>query len=281
MKTSSKQSFFKHRLLKQGLSVVVAVLLSGCWASSIKPPVAEINKLSTVLVVPVESQPLEIIPDPIEQRIPVYAHYRNMAIEYSAPAKLYQTQGGVTIAGRVSEPDDEQDLLILDAQAAPGMISAAGSGQTWMPTLVLARQALTQLSASNVKAVMSRDYYRLPMTDADRDAGLTHWRDAIGQWYASNVAATDYQSFSGIDAVLELGIGNYRIFEGQTSLQVLMKLIDPKTGRVIARTRAEDFTLRGAGQAALDRDSEPFKQVISEMSSQLLKQGLSDIGWRL
>ena len=38
------------------------------------------------------------------------------------------------------------------------------------------------------------------------------------------------------DAVLEVGIANYRIFEGQTSLQVLLKLIDPVSRQVIART---------------------------------------------
>lgn len=281
MQTSSNQSPFKLRIFKQGFTVVLAVLLSACWASSIKPPVAEIDKLGTVLIVPVESPPLEIIPDPIEQRIPAYAHYRNMAVEYSAPTKLYQTQGGVTIAGRVSVPDDEQDLVILDEQVSPSFAVSTGPEQAWTPTLVLARQAMTQLGGNKVKAVMSRDYYRLPMADVDRNAGLNHWHDAIVKWYGQNATAADYQPSAGIDAVLELGIGNYRIFEGQTLIQVLMKLIDPKTGQVIARTRAQDCTVKETGQAWIHRDSEPFKQLVLEMSSQLLKQGLNDIGWRL
>lgn len=281
MQTLSFQSLFNSRLIKPGAALVLAVLLSGCWASSIKPPVAEIDKLSTVLIVPVESPPLEIIPDPIEQRIPAYAHYRNMAVEYSAPTKLYQTQGGVTIAGMVSESDDEQDLVIRYAQASPSLAIATGPEQAWTATLVLAQQAMTQLSGSNVKAVMSRDYYRLPMADADRSARLNHWHDAIVEWYGQNATAADYQSYAGVDAVLELGLGNYRIFEGQTSVQVLMKLINPKTGQVIARTRAQDFTVKEAGQAGIHRDSAPFKQLVSEMSSPLLKQGLNDIGWRL
>ncbi len=281
MQTSSNQSSLKLRIFKQGFTVVLVVLLSACWAYSIKPPVAEIDKLGTVLIVPVESPPLEIIPDPIEQRIPAYAHYRNMAVEYSSPTKIYQTSGGVTIAGRVSAPDDEQDLVIVDERATPSLMIGTGTEQTWTPTLVLARQAMTQLGASNVKAVMSRDYYRLPMADADRNAGLNYWHDAIVKWYGQDAVEADYKPYAGVDAVLELGLGSYRIFEGQTSIQVLMKLINPKTGQVIARTHARDFTVKEAGQAWIHRDSEPFKQLVSEMSSQLLKQGLNDIGWRL
>ena len=281
MQTSSYQSLFKFRLLKQGLALVLAALLSGCWAASIKPPVSEIDRLNTVLVVPVESPPLEIIPDPIEQRIPAYAHYRNMAIDFSLPQKLYRTSGGVTIAGLVSESDDEQELAILDEQAPPVLAIAAGPEQAWTPTLVLARQAMTQLAGHNIKTVLSRDYYRLPMADADRNAHLNHWRDAIVAWYGQNATAADYQPYAGIDAVLELGLGNYRIFAGQTSVQVLMKLIDPRTRQVIARTRAGTVVIEEAGRIPLNRDSEPFKQLVAKISSQLLKQGLHDVGWRL
>jgi hypothetical protein len=95
------------------------------------------------------------------------------------------------------------------------------------------------------------------------------------------VTTTDYRPYPGVDAVLELGLGNYRIFAGQTSVQVLMKLIDPRTRQVIARTRAENVAIEEAGQIPLNRDSEPFKQLVAKMSSQLLKQGLHDMGWRL
>lgn len=266
-------------IINTSVAVALALLVNGCWAPAIKPPIAEITKLSTILVVPVESPPLEIIPDPLEQRIPVYRHYRNMSVDFSLPKRLYRTSGGVIIAGLVSE-DDDQDLTIQDEQTSPILAIAAGSEQTWTPTLVLAQQAATQLTENNIKVILNRYYYRLPMADADRNAQLAHWHNAISEWYGQNVAAVDYQHYAGIDAVLELGFGNYRVFEGQTSVQVLMKLIDPHTRQVIARTRAETFTVERAGQAAFNRDSEPFKQLISEMSLHLVKQGLIDMGWR-
>lgn len=278
MKTSR---YLKSRLIRQSLLLALASLLSGCWAASIKPPATEIDRLGAILVVPVESPPLEIIPDPLEQRIPVYRHYRNMAIDFSLPQKLYRTSGGVTIAGFVSDSDDGQELAILGEQAPPVLAIATGPEQAWTPTLVLARQAMTQLTENHIKAVLSRDYYRLPMTDADRNAQLSHWHDAIVEWYGRDTTAADYQTYPGIDAVLELGFGNYRIFEGQTSVQVLMKLIDPRTRQVIARTRAGTVAVEDGGQVPLNRDSGPFKKLVANMSLQLLKQGLNDIGWRL
>jgi len=285
MQTSLKipvyQSPFNPGLINTGAVLALAFLLSGCWATSIKSPDAEIDKLSTILIVPVESPPLEVIPNPIEARVPVYGHYRNMSIDFYLPKKLYQTSGGVTVAGFVSEPDDEQDLIIQNEQARALPAIATESKQDWTPTLVLAQQAMNQLTGDNIKAVLSHDYYRLPMVDADRNAQLNHWRDALVEWYGQDATTADYQSYAGIDAILELGFGNYRIFEGQTSVQVLMKLIDPKTRQVIARTRAGTFSVEAGGQIPLSRDSEPFKQLVSKMSSKLVKQGLTDIGWQL
>lgn len=275
------RSLFISRLINLSLSVALTLLVNGCSAPAIKPSVSEINQLGSILVVPVESPPLEIIPDPIEERIPAYRHYRNMSLGFPLEKKLYKTSEDVIIAGLVSPDDDGREATIQDHLTPSSLAIATGPKQIWTPTLVLAQQAATQLTGHGIKALVSSQYLRLPMTDADRNAQLSHWHDAGLQWYGRNVSAADYQQVDGIDAVLELGLGGYRIFEGQTSLQVLMKLIDAHTGQVIARTRAETFTTEYVGQNTLNRDSEPFKQRVSEMSSRLLKQGLNEFGWRL
>jgi hypothetical protein len=147
--------------------------------------------------------------------------------------------------------------------------------------LILAQQALTQLTEHNIKASLSDEYFYLPMDDADRNAQLSHWHDATLAWYEQNTATANYQSYAGIDAVLQLGLDSYRIFAGQMSLQVLMKLVDPHTGQVIARTRVKAFTTENVGETTLNRDSEAFKKRLAQMSSQLLKQGLHEFGWQL
>jgi hypothetical protein len=273
--------FPNSQLINQGLIVALAFLVSGCWAPGITLPISDISKLNTILVVPVESPPLEITPDPIEDRIPAYRNYRNMAIDFPLEQKLYKTSGDVMVAGLVIRSDDADQVSIQDKLVRPSLASGSWSEQTWTPTLVLARQALTKLTEHNIKASLSDDYYYLPMDDADRNAQLSHWHDATLAWYGQNTAIVDDQAYAGIDAVLELGLGSYRIFAGQMSVQLLMKLVDPHTGQVLARTRVKAFTTDNVGEASLNRDSEPFKQRLSEMNLQLVKQGLNDIGWRL
>lgn len=286
MKTSSDISFntngwglFSARSINLSLVLALAFLVSGCWAPGIKPPISDISKLNTILIVPLESPPLEITPDPIEDRIPAYGNYHNMAIDFPLEQKLYKTSGDVMVAGLVIQSDDAVEVSIQD-EPVP-LSPAIGSNPIWTPTLGLAQQALTQLTQQNIKSILSRYYCSLPLDDADRNAHLSHWHDATLAWYGQNTATADYQSYAGIDAVLELGLGSYRIFAGQTSLQVLMKLIDPHSGQVIARTRVKAYTTENVGETNLNRDSETFKQRVAQMSSQLLKQGLHEFGWQL
>jgi len=273
------RSSFNARLINLSFIVASAFLVNGCWAPTIRPPISEIAKFNSILIVPVESPPLEISPDPIEDRIPAYAHYRNMAIDFPLQQKIYKTSGDVVVAGLVSQSDDAEEVAIQDEPVQPR--PAIGSAPSWTPTLDLAQQALTQLTQHSIKSILSRYYYCLPMDNADRNAQLSHWHDATLTWYGQNTATADYRPYAGIDAVLELGLGSYRIFAGQMSLQVLMKLVDPRTGQVLARTRVKAYTTENVGETTLNRDSEAFKQRIAQISSQLLKQGLHEFGWQL
>lgn len=278
---SNLRGFFNAHLINPGLMVALAFLVNGCWAPAIKPPISDIGKLNTVLIVPLESPPLEITPDPIADRIPAYAHYRNMAIDFPVEQKLYKTSGDVIVAGLVMQSDDADEVSIQDMLVKPTLTNGSEAEQIWTPSLVLAQQALTQLTEHNIKASLSGEYCYLPMDDADRNARLSHWHDATLAWYEQNTVTADYQSYAGIDAVLELGLGSYRIFAGQTSLQVLMKLIDPHTGQVIGRTRVKAFTTDNVGETTLNEDSAAFKQRLAQISSRLLVQGLHELGWRL
>ena len=119
-----------------------------------------------------------------------------MTVDYSLPKKLYRTSGNVIIAGLVSE--GEQCLTIQDDQPSPSLAIVSGPEQAWTPTLVLVQQAATQLTEKNIKVILSRYYYRLPMADADRNAQLTHWHDAISEWYGQNVATAHRPANSGV-----------------------------------------------------------------------------------
>lgn len=76
--------FFEKRFHEQrslptvksyGVLLPLFLVLTGCLASPIKPSSYKMAEIRTILVVPVESPPLEVIPDLIETRFPVYRQY--------------------------------------------------------------------------------------------------------------------------------------------------------------------------------------------------------------
>lgn len=266
-------------------AVLLSILfvLSGCLASPIKPSNYKMEKIRTVLVVPVESPPLEVVPDLIETRFPVYSqhHYQTMPFYLYLAEKIYKNPGGVLIAGLVSKDDI---VPVADMQRTSTYFEpAAPLPENWTPTLILAQEAVAQLNGKRTKAMLSRHYYHLPIASEDRNANLGNWRDAIEQWYNQNMSSIDYRQpgLEQVDAVLEVGIGTYRIFEAQTSLQVLIKLIDPNTRQVIGRISAKDFSAEDSPQSLLNDEAKQFKQLVADMGTQLITDGLSGLGLQL
>lgn len=263
----SRSSLLIWSLRKTASCLLLASVLVGCETTNIKAPTATLSRLKSVLVVSVESPPLEVLPDPIETRIPVYEHYRNMTLPFELDTKLYQNAGGIILAGQVSSDEKLNRPL------------AAHSKQSWTPSQAIAQLARNQLSTLSLQSTLKNDDLLLPMPTEEHNANLHHWHQAIKSWYASNKTTADYRHIGNYDAVLEIGVDRYRIFEGQTSLQVLLKLINPNTGQVIARSRANSFEVDDAALHSLNSDSQAFKKRIKEMGEHLLSQALSDIGW--
>lgn len=261
-------------------------VLTGCLATPIKPSGYQMDEISTILVVPVESPPLEVIPDLIETRFPVYRQYHYQAMPYYRfmQEKIYKNPGGVLIAGWVSDDDSVQaaDLRQIPAAMETSAIleTIAPSPEYWTPTFILAQEAVTQLNGARGKALLSKHYYRLPMASEKRNANLENWHNAIEQWYGRNSSSVDYRQLGPehFDAVLEVGIDKYRIFDAQTSLQVLIKLIDPNTRQVIGRISEKTTSAEDSPQALLSQEAGKFKQTMSGMGAQLIAHGFSELG---
>jgi hypothetical protein len=271
---------------KYGALLPLFLVLSGCLATPIKPSVNKMNEIRTVLVVPIESPPLEVIPDLIETRFPVYNQYQYQSMPYSIflEKKIYKNPGGVLIAGLVSKDDN---VPVADLQQTSASMEKSASlelatslSENWSPTFIMAQEAVSQLNGDRVKAVLSKYYYHLPIASGARNANLGNWHDAIGQWYNQSMSSVDYRQpdLEHVDAVLEVGIETYRIFDVQTSLQVLIKLIDPNTGQVIGRNSAKTFSVEDSPQNLLSQEAEKFKQLMTEMGAQLVARGFSGLG---
>lgn len=255
---------------KSGLCLLLASWLTGCWAPAIKPAADAPSPLHTILIVPLESPPLEIIPDLLEQTVPAYRHYQNMALNVPIPMAVYQTPGGITVASRLDKDDPTTETRES---------SSAMTNGNWTPAKAVALKAHHLLLDENLDSDLSDSAYRLPLSAAP-GANLQAWHRAIQAWYEGEHTSIDYRSFGHYDAILELGIGTYRLFNDQVSLQVLVKLIDPASRRVIARTQDQHFIVEPAALPALIRDGEPFKQLIANLSVPLLRQALDDVGLR-
>ncbi|MGR9035093.1 MAG: hypothetical protein ACU83O_00680 [Gammaproteobacteria bacterium] len=253
----------------------LAAMLTGCQtAATIKLPEAAMMNMHTVLVVPVESPPLEVYPDLLETRMPVYRHFDNMAIQWPVEEKIYWNPGGIMVAGNVVLGDDVAEAIVNATDLADPQ------SDSWSPTQELSTAAATYLNGSRIKAELYPQLHPLPIASKDRNANLAHWHGAVERWYEQNTSATDYPQTAAepLDAVLEVGIGHYRIFGGQTSLQVFIKLVNPKTRQVIAKTGKKTWVLDGSAQSLLYPEGERFKSLIRKRGAELLAQGFQDIG---
>jgi hypothetical protein len=267
-------------------SVLLMLLaaLSGCLAPPIRSPVAKAVDMRTVLVIPVEPPPLEVRPDLIESRLPIYRQNDTVPFDLFLERKIYRNPGGVLIAGLVTHDDIVPEAVARRVPATtpniPGLEPAEALGENWVPTFSLAREAVAQLASGGLEAVAAKHYYPLPLASGDRTANLALWHGAIRDWYGQDTSPVDYRLHGPerIDAVLEVGVGTYRIFENQAPLQVLVKLIDPISRKVIGRTAAEAFPVEGTAPVLLAHEAEKFKQLVSTVGAKLIKQGLSDLG---
>jgi hypothetical protein len=250
------------------LLLPLLVGVSGCLGPQIQPSTHSVSQIKTVLVLPIETPPLEVTPDLLLIQQPNLAMLsETIPLSWVLDRKVYQGPGGVLIAGWVNETP------------AAKITTGFNDGKTlWMPTMVLAQQIASRLLSNGaIKAMVSERYYKLPLADEARTAHLENWWYSIRQWYNQATASVDYSQFGAepVDAVFEVGIGSYRIWEGQLELETLMKLIDPDTKQVLGRKRSAAYPAIRDAQALLNGDGEKFKQFVTQTGTELIADGLN------
>lgn len=236
-------------------------------------PASAAAKIKSVRVVAIEAPPLEVTPDLLEERMPVYQQYENMAVPFDSVRKVYRNPGGIMIFGRVGQDDP---VATNRYHCVPSFSCVNGD---WMPTLDLSQQAAAQLDAMQIEASAERSVFPLPPAGI-RGAGVDGKRKAIEQWYRANRSVLDSRQLQkvSVDAVLEIGMGHYKLFAGQLTVQLMIKLVDPRTGQVIARGKRSTVTLDTSTQALLAYDGAALKTKLREVGMQLLVGELQALG---
>ncbi len=260
------------RLSVKGIVVFLCPLfVSGCISASVKLTESARLPMKVVQVVALEAPPLEIVPDLLETRLPIYEYYDNMALPLYTERKVFRYPGGLLIAGRVGDGDSVE---IVDLTQP---LSAGSESNNWTPTQVLTQELIDQLNKAGIQTLMETSLLRLPMEAVERDANLARWRGAIESWYETEMLKPAVYP-EHVDAVVELGIGQYRIFAGQISLQVLIKVIDPESGRVMARVAEKSTGYEAPIDLLLQKRGAKFKSLLQQRASHLIARGLQYIG---
>ncbi|MGE5319481.1 MAG: hypothetical protein ACM3KD_04820 [Hyphomicrobiaceae bacterium] len=154
--------------------------------------------------------------------------------------------------------------------------------ETWLPSVELSREAARLLSAAGKAPDLSPRIQPIPGgEERGRTLLMENWMAPIRSWYNNDEApSTRYAELKArhVDAVVEIGISNYEIHAGKLLLQVHMKLIDPGSGRLLARARASSSTPIPPMDEVFADDAKGFKASVSRAGNTLVMNCLQEIG---
>lgn len=280
------QAKWSYRTIAVGRVLGLLSLLAwagGCATQTERLPAESALKVKKLMIVAVEAPPLEVIPDLIEARQPIIRSLGAMTLPSYTEGSLYKYPGDIVIFGQTTPDDGVRKITAGDPELRDGgkMISVVSQTDgTWVPTEPLANYTARALSRGPVSAAYQGHYRRLPVDAWQRQRNLLSWRNGVDRWYEEDVSAVDYASLASpdTDGVIEIGVSHYRIFENQVSLQLLVKFIDPRSGRVLARTGHTAYDVCSSAQSLLAPDGSEFKKLIGRLGVELVDKNLQDIG---
>jgi hypothetical protein len=235
------------------------------------------------MIVPVEPPPLEVIPDLLETRQPVIRSLETMEVAFYATSGLYRYPGDILILGQMVSDDSVEKLAATDPILNRGKAQLSNDPEFkshWCPSSELASHTAKALTGLGMEAMFNGLHRHLPINREQRQTQLGHWHNAVTQWYDEPVSSFNYAAMTStpVDAVVEVGLGEYRIFEGQVHLTVLMKVIDPTNGKVLAKTRSSDYAHGSSAESLLLPDGSAFKRLTSNMGIKLIDEGFKRLG---
>jgi len=265
------------------LLALLAPLLSGCLTSQQAVPRILASTLRTLVVVPVESPPLLVHPESEADRAAM------RAVGLSAPAHgvafvplrtpIPALNAVNAVVGGVSQ------ITSQTASLAPGgkgsLILAKAPAPPWMMTEDLAATAARLLQSSANRSVsVIEGYAQLQISDRSLNYIMENWYAPVRRWYNSDVSELDYSQppTTQADAVLEIGMLNYEYALNHLLVTVMVKVVDPKTGKIIAR--ANKHSNRGGGSLAemLQNQGQPLRDLVVSDTEALLGKCLQDVG---
>jgi hypothetical protein len=256
--------------------LLVAMVMYGCIAGRVTPPETTVKAFRTVAVVPVEAPPLTLYPETNADHEAVSrSGLKSGNLHYGADPT------GITYA---------YVLFVLPFQAHASTRPRTGEvasmteepSPPWMPTIGLAQKAAELLQRRGMReAFVVEGYARLPIAArAEHTYFLDNYGTALSRSYNSDVSTIDYgaRGVPQADAIVEVLVSNYSYFYSGLGMQVMVKLTDPLTKRVLGRVRNHDFARGDSVAKMLQNDGQPLKRLIETIGERLLIKCLRDLG---
>ena len=124
-------------------------------------------------------------------------------------------------------------------------------------------------------------YLALPrVADRSRTLMMENWLKPIRAWYNENQSSFGYVALQNkeVDAVLEVGIANYEIVFDGLLIQVMSKLIDPATGRILGRSRNGWLVDAPPMENLFDDEGQIYKEFFAQATRDLIAENLKELG---
>lgn len=269
--------------------VMVALMASGCVVlPGTSPPSSFVGGLRNISIVPVEPPPLLLEPRGKDN---LWAALAGAGFSLSNKqdgsffivSPMYWPHCG-TPGPAVAEP---RTLATPAATSSLEFATFVSDGvPTCMITSVLARKTAEKLQQNaNWKAVVVDGYVQLDIEHRSLNVRsginiIRNWYSPLRLWYSAETLLVDYPPMmERSDAILEVGISNYRYMVGYLAMQVMLKLTDPKTEQVVGRASCMNFlTEVGPLAKMLDHQGEQLRHVADAAGEKLLDECLRDLG---
>ena len=277
--------------------VLVCVGASGCASSQdIVPEGSVTASIRSIGVVPVEGLPVILIAHTDSDKAAIDAMLSSPTAPRSATG---EPRGGVAGASLVNAPVASVSvagsvLVVFGGMALLSEAYEAGkevSGETpvfvkgqppagWMPSAELAKTAAAALRQSGDRQVRVIDgYVKVPIQDQSITWHMENWLKPLRRFYGTDVSKIDYAAIASgqVDAVLEVAAMLDEHTELVSHAVVFVRLIDPRSKRVLARALNTSMSASGALSPLLSNDGEGLRRLVQDSNDQLLAKCLAQI----
>lgn len=259
--------------------LLILVFLTGCVSAQMKPPSDTSGKVRKIVVVPMEAPPLEVFIPSFVNNLP----YGVSATMTWVPDRAIHTAGkvGVMVCGilmLLDLPETSRRSAII----AESLDNVLDSKDAWIPTVVLSEEAVWQITKQGVQAViLERKLRKYPgIVNRERTFFGENWMAPMRDWYNQEQSPFDYKVYAdqGADAVLEVGLLNYSLYRDSLIVQVMVKLVDPSSGKVLGRARDFDLAKFSKTDNLFEDDGRRFKELFTGTARKPMIENLRYLG---